>query len=154
MPPADLERQFLAVRLDLAAGACRQALDTLDRLPTLSGEDEAYRLLLAGQAHEGLEDAARAGEAYDRAHALAPGLHLPILRQGVLHYRRGDPEAARRLLSRYMELEPGNPEAFCYLALCEPDPSRRSAFARRLAILDGPDGTWSRELLRSLPAEA
>jgi hypothetical protein len=51
------------------------------------------------------------------------------------------------------KLEPGNPEAFYYLALCEPDPSRKSEFARRVAILDGPAGTWSRELLRSFPTD-
>jgi tetratricopeptide (TPR) repeat protein len=151
---ADIERQLLAAKLDLAAGAYRQALGGLDRMAALTAEDEAHRLILAGQGHEGLNDVGRASAAYDRAHALAPGLHLPILRQGVLRYRRGDPEAARRLLSRYVQLEPGNPEAFFYLALCEPDQSRRSAFVRRLAILDGPAGTWSRELLRSFRSDA
>ena len=153
MPAVDTERQLLAAKLDLAAGAYRQALEALDRMAVLTSEEEAHRLVLAGQGYEGLNDAGRASEAYDRAHALAPELHVPILRKGVLHYRRGDPEAARRLLSRYIQLEPGNPEAFFYLALCEPDPSRRSAFASRVAILDGPAGTWSRELLRSFPTD-
>lgn len=154
MPVADLERQLLAARVDLAAGAYRRALDALNRIATRTPEDEAHRLVLAGQGHEGLNDAVRASEAYDRAHALAPELHLPILRQGVLRYRRGDPEAARRLLSRYIQLESGNPEAFFYLALCELDQTRKSAFARRLAILDGPAGTWSRDLLRSFRTDA
>jgi tetratricopeptide (TPR) repeat protein len=149
LPAADTARQLLAAKLDLAAGAYRQALDALDRIVALTAEEEAYCLVLAGQGHEGLNDAGRAGEAYDRAHALAPELHVPILRKGVLHYRQGDPEAARRLLSRYIQLEPGNPEAFFHLALCEPDPRRKSAFARQVAILDNPAGTWSRELLRS-----
>ena len=153
MPAAQTERQLLAARLDLAAGAYRQALDALNRIAAPTSEQEAHRLILAGQCHEGLNDAGRAAEAYDRAHALDPRLHVAVLRQGVLRYRRGDLDAARRLLSRYVQLEPGNPEAFCYLALCEPDPPRRSAFARRVAILDGPAGTWSRELLRSLPTD-
>jgi tetratricopeptide (TPR) repeat protein len=153
LPSADIERQLLAAKLDLAAGAYRQALDALDRIAAPTSEAEAHRLVLAGQGHEGLNDAGRASEAYDRAHALAPELHVPILRQGVLHYRRGDPEAARQLLSRYIKLEPGNPEAFYYLALCEPVPARKSALVRRVAILDGPTGTWSRELLRSFPTD-
>jgi tetratricopeptide (TPR) repeat protein len=153
LPAAEIERQLLAAKLHLAAGAYRQALDALDRIAALTPDEEAYRLVLAGQGHEGLNDATRASEAYDRAHALAPELHVPILRQGVLRYHRGDPEAARRLLSRYIQLEPGNPEAFFYLALCEPDPARKSAFAVRVAILDGPAGTWARELLASFPAD-
>src|SRR5262245_20072211 len=150
MVPADLGQQLLAVKLRIAAGTYREALDLLTEIVVSGPAEEAHKLVLVGLSFEGLNDVARASEAYDRAASLAPGFHTPVLRQAVLHYHRGDVEAARRLLLRYVQLESGNPEAFFYIALCELDPPRRSAWLTKVAVLDGPSGSWSDELLRSV----
>jgi tetratricopeptide (TPR) repeat protein len=145
-PEAD-EYGLLAVRVAVAEGRYSEALELLDDIPAEGSEEQAQKLILSGQAFEGLNDAARARDAYQRAQALAPDLPTSILREGVLRYRRGDRAGARLLLRRYVDIEPGNPEAFYYLALCEDAPERRTAVARKLALLDGPTAPWSRELL-------
>jgi tetratricopeptide (TPR) repeat protein len=150
MAAANREQQFLAVKLDIAEGRPREALRLLDRVPQHTPEEEAQKLVLAGQSLEAMNDVNRAWDAYERALALVPAFPTPFLRKGVLRYRRGDREGARFLLYRYIALESGNPEAFYYLALCEQDPQRNASFVGKLAILDGPTGTWSRDLLRSL----
>ena len=150
MADADREQQMLTVKHEIAEGRPRDALRLLDRVPTHTAEEEAQKLVLAGQSLEGMNDVARAWDAYERARALAPAFPAPVLREGVLHYRRGDREGARLLLYRYVALESGNPEAFYYLALCEQDPRRKASFVGKLAILDGPTGTWSSDLLRRL----
>jgi Flp pilus assembly protein TadD len=150
MTDTDRDYRLLAAKAEIAKGRYREALDLLAGVPAESPEEEAYKLVLSGQSFEGLDDSARAHDAYARARSVAPAFPPPILRQGVLHYRGGDREGARRLLYRYVQLEPGNPEAFYYLALCELDPPRRASFARTLAVLDGSTATWSSELLRSL----
>jgi tetratricopeptide (TPR) repeat protein len=150
MSQANAEHQLLAAKVKLAEGSHRDVLELLDAIIAESAEEEAHKLLLAGQSFEGLNDVPRAIEAYTRAQSLAPELAVPLLRRGALSYHAGDREAARRLLLRYVELEPGNPEAYYYLALCEPIPLRRSAFVSTVAILDGPAAAWSSELLRHL----
>jgi Flp pilus assembly protein TadD len=146
------ERLMLTIKLKISEGSYKEALQLIERIsaPSLE-EEEAQKLVLAGQSFEGLNDVASAREAYSRAQSLAPAFSAPILREGVLRYRRGDLEGARSLLYRYVERESGNPEAFYYLVLCEPDERRKAAFIRKVAILDGPTGTWSKELLRSFP---
>lgn len=146
----DREHRLLAARVEIAEGRYREALDLLDDIAADTAEEEADKLVLSGQGYEGLNDAARAHDAYTRARSLAPGFPAPTLREGVLHYHGGDRERARALLYRYVEAEQGNPEAFYYLALLEEDPPRRADFVRRLAILDSSTATWSSELFRSL----
>jgi Flp pilus assembly protein TadD len=150
MADMDDEHRLLAARVAIAEARYREALDLLDRIPARTTEEEAQELVLVGQSFEGLNDVARASQAYTRAQSLAPTLPAPILREGVLRYHRGDTEGARRLLYRYIELESGNPEAYYYLSLCEHDPGRRVPFIGKVAVLDGPTGTWSSALLRSL----
>jgi tetratricopeptide (TPR) repeat protein len=149
MTDAGDEYRLLAVKVALAEGRHSEALELLDDIPAESSEEEAHKLVLAGQAFEGLNDAARARDAYQRAQSLAPGLPTSILREGVLRYHRGDRAGARLLLHRYVDVEPGNPEAFYYLALCEDAPERQADVVRKLAVLDGRTAPWSRELLRS-----
>jgi Flp pilus assembly protein TadD len=150
MTDPDSDPRLLAARLEIAAGRYREALELLDRIPARSPEEEAQKLVLSGLSFEGLNDVARASDAYSRAQSLAPAFPVPILREGVLRYRRGDRDGARALLSRYVGRESGNPEAFYYLSLCEQDPLRLATFVSKVAILDGPTGTWSSELLRAL----
>jgi Flp pilus assembly protein TadD len=152
MTTMDTDRDYglLAAKVQIGKGRYREALDLLARLPTETPEEEAHKLVLSGQGYEGLDDSWRAHHAYARARTLAPSFPAPILRQGVLHYLGGDREGARRLLYRYVQLEPGNPEAFYYLALCEQDPPRRANFVRTLVLLDSPTSTWSSELFRAL----
>ena len=145
-PPSPL----LAAKLEIAESRYREALYLLDRITAHTAEEEAQKLVLSGQCFEGLNDVARASEAYSQARSIAPTVLVSILRQGVLRYRRGDREGARALLYRYVELESGNPEAYYYLSLCEQDPLHKAAFVTKLLILDGPTATWSRELFRSL----
>ncbi len=149
MTAAGDEYRLLAIKVALAEGRHRLVLELLDDVPARSSEEEAHKLVLSGQAFEGLNDAARAREEYQRARSLAPGLPASILREGVLSYHRGDRAGARLLLQRYVDVEPGNPEAFYYLALCEDAPERQADVVRKLALLDGPTAPWSRELLRS-----
>ena len=147
MTEPEHDYRLLAAKVAIGEGRYQEALDQLDQIEVDSPEDEAQKLVIAGQSFEGLNDAGRAHEAYARARALAPELAAPLLREGVLLYRRGDREGARILLYRYFQVEPGNPEALYYLALCELDRSRRAEAVRRLAVLDGPSAAWSRELL-------
>jgi tetratricopeptide (TPR) repeat protein len=149
MTPGDDAGRLLAVKVALAEGRYREALDLLDDIPAPSSEEDAHKLVLAGQAFEGLDDAARAREAYQAAQSRAPGFPAPLLREGVLRYHRGDRAGARMLLYRYVDVEPGNPEAYHYLALCEEAAERRAEVLRKLAILDGPTAPWARELLGS-----
>lgn len=139
--------RLLAARAAIAEGSYQAVLDQLDQIAVDSPEEEAEKLVLSGQCFEGLNDVARAHDAYTRARELSPAFAAPLLREGVLLYRRGDREAARILLYRYVQAEPGNPEALYYLVLCELDRSRRADAVRRLAVLDGPSAPWSRELL-------
>ena len=46
-----------------------------------------------------------------------------------------------------VKLGVGGAPALYYLALCELDRSRRADAFRKLAVLDGPSASWSRELL-------
>jgi Flp pilus assembly protein TadD len=149
MTNAGDEYRLLAVKVALAEGRHSEALELLDDIPAQSSEEEAHKLVLSGQAFDGLNDAARARDAYQTAQSLAPELPAPILREGVLRYHRGDRAGARLLLYRYVEVESGNPEAFYYLALCEDALERQADVVRKLALLDGPTAPWSRELLRS-----
>jgi tetratricopeptide (TPR) repeat protein len=149
MTDAGDEYGLLAVKVALAEGRHSEALELLDDISAQSAEAQAHKLVLSGQAFEGLNDAARARDAYQRAQSLAPELPASILREGVLRYHRGDRTGARLLLRRYVDVEPGNPEAFYYLALCEDAPERQADVVRKLALLDGPAAPWSRELLRS-----
>jgi Flp pilus assembly protein TadD len=149
MTDPELDYRLLAAKVAIAEGRYEEAIDQLDRIAVESQEEEAEKLVLSGQGFEGLNDAARAHDAYTRARALAPEFAAPLLREGVLLYRRGDREGARILLYRYLRAEPGNPEALYYLALCELDRSRRSDAVRSLAVLDGPSAAWSSELLES-----
>jgi tetratricopeptide (TPR) repeat protein len=144
------EHRLLAAKLAIAEGRHREALDLLDGVVAYTAREEAEQLVVAGQAFEGLDDVAGAHASYARAQTLDPALQAPLLRRAVLLYRGGDREGARLLLRRYVEIESGNPEAFYYLSLCELDPDRNATFARTVAILDGPGGAWSRELLRFL----
>jgi Flp pilus assembly protein TadD len=147
MPEAVSEHPLLDVKCAIAEARYRDALALLERVPADTADERAEVLVLEGESHEGLDDAAAASDAYARAEALAPAFPAPILRQGVLHYRRGDPERARRLLQRYVALETGNPEAYFYLARCEREAARKAVLVRRLVTLDGPSGSWSRALL-------
>ena len=149
MTDAGDEYGLLAVKVALAEGRHSEALELLDDIPAQSSEEEAHKLVLSGQAFEGLNEPARARDAYQRAQSLAPGLPTSILREGVLRYHRGDRAGARLLLYRYVDVEPGNPEAFYYLARCEDAPERQADVVRKLALLDGPTAPWSRELLGS-----
>lgn len=150
MTDKDIEQRLLAAKLEIVEGRYRDALDMLDRVAASNTQEEAQKLVLVGQSFEGLNDVARAHDAYARARSLAPEFAAPILREGVLRYRRGDLEGARVLLYRYVDAESGNPEAFYFLALCEHDPLRKATFIRKAVILDSPVGTWSSELFRSL----
>jgi Flp pilus assembly protein TadD len=150
MAGTDNERQLIAAKVELAGGRCPEALILLDRITARTAEEEAHKLVVSGECFEGLNDAARAHDAYSQAQSIAPAFAVPILREGVLRYHRGDLEGARLLLYRYVERESGNPEAFFYLALCERDSPRRAALIREVAILDGPTGAWSSQLLQSL----
>ena len=150
MTDTDGEQRLLAAKLEIVEGRYRDALDLLDRIAARTAEEEAQKLVLVGQSFEGLNDVANAHDAYSRARSLAPEFAAPILREGVLRYRRGDREGARALLYRYVDLESGNPEAFYFLSLCEQDPVRKGTFVRKVVLLDSPVGTWSSELLRSL----
>jgi tetratricopeptide (TPR) repeat protein len=149
MTPGDDEGRLLTVKVAVADGRYREALDMLEDIPAPSPEEEAHKLVLAGQAFEGLNDAARARDAYQAAQSRAPGFPAPLLREGVLRYHRGDRAGACILLYRYVDVEPGNPEAFYYLALCENAAQRRADLLRKLAILDGPTAPWARGLLGS-----
>jgi Flp pilus assembly protein TadD len=142
--------QLVAAKVELAGSRYRNALGLLERITACSAEEEAQKLVLLGESFEGLNDAARAHDSYAQAQSIAPAFAVPILREGVLRYYRGDLEGARILLYRYVDRESGNPEAYYYLALCERDPLRKAALVRKVAILDGPTGAWSKELLQSL----
>ncbi len=147
MTERERDYRLLAVKVAIAEGRYQEGLDQLDQIAVDSQEEEAEKLVLSGQGFEGLNDAARAHDAYTRARELDPEFAAPLLREGVLLYRRGDREGARILLYRYLQAEAGNPEALYYLALCELDRSRRADAVRRLVVLDGPSAAWSRELL-------
>lgn len=150
MKDTDNDRRLLAARVEIGEGRYDEALDLLEGLAVETPEEEARKLVLSGQGFEGLNDAARAHDAYTRARELTPDFAAPLLREGVLLFHRGDWEGARVLLNRYVQVEPGNPEALYYLARCEQDPARRGDVVRTLAVLDGPSASWSSDLLQSL----
>jgi tetratricopeptide (TPR) repeat protein len=141
---------FLAARMKIARCKYRDALEDLNRITTNTPDDEALKLILLGQCYEGLPDITRAFAAYEKAEAVAPPGAAAILRKGILHRKRGDLDKARELLARYVQLEPGNPEACYHLFLCEQhDAKKKAALAKQLVELDGPDGNWSAELLKA-----
>lgn len=55
-----------------------------------------------------------------------------VLEQGISAFRAGDRERARELLLQAVELEPGNENAWYYLAAAETDPERREIYLRRV----------------------
>ena len=101
MPERERDYRLLAARVAIAEGRYGEALDQLDQITVDSPEEEAEKLVLSGQGFEGLDDAARAHDAYTRARTLAPEFAAPLLREGVLLYRRGDREGA--LVHRAMD---------------------------------------------------
>jgi len=55
-----------------------------------------------------------------------------VLEQGISAFQAGDRERARELLLQAVELEPGNENAWYYLAAAETDPERREVYLRRV----------------------
>ena len=126
----------------------RESVGELGSIATKTPEEEALKLVLLGESYEGLVDSARAFAAYAKAESAAPQISVAILREGVLHYKMGDPLRARDLLSRYVQREGGNAEAFYYLFLCEYDADTKASLARTVILLDAPSGAWLTRLLR------
>jgi len=149
---------FLEAKLKISQGKYRESLREAEAITAKTPEEESLKLILMGQSYEGLLDSAHAFAAYDKAQAVTPLCSAAILRRGVLQYKMGDLVEAERQLSRYVRLEPGNPEVFYYLFLLSlaQDDARdtRAKLARKVSLLDGPNGFWSTELLKTVRKNA
>lgn len=147
--------RFLEAKLRISERKYREALQQLDRIAASTPEEESLKLILLGQCYEGLPAIARALTAYRQAEKVAPPGSAAVLRQGILQYKLGDRQSAMTLLRRYIDMEPGNPEAFYYLFLLlrDDDPHERARFARKVVLLDGPNGFWSAQLHREVRKE-
>jgi tetratricopeptide (TPR) repeat protein len=141
--------RFLAAKVKISQGKYRESLTELDGISVSTQEEESVKLILMGQSYEGLDDRASAFAAYKKAASADPLGSAAILREGVLHYKMGDPKLANILLSRYVRVNTGNPEAFYYLFLCEVIEKERLESAKKVIVLDGPDGFWSTKLLKA-----
>ena len=141
--------QFLSVKAKISHRKYRESLVEIERITASTPEEESLKLIMLGQAYEGLRDIAQAYVAYEKAQSLVPAGSVATLREGVLYYKSGDLKKAELLLRRYIVLEPGNPEASYYLFLLAGTPNEKAMFARRVVALDAENGFWSNELLRS-----
>jgi tetratricopeptide (TPR) repeat protein len=144
-------RQFVVARVKISQGKYREALREVEAINAKTSEEESVKLILLGQSYEGLYDMARAFPAYKKARPLTP---LGLLREGVCHYKMGDPLLARSLLRAYCKVEPGNAEAYYYLFLCGGRlEAEKAIYAGRVIALDGPNGYWSTQLLKAIGQE-
>jgi predicted Zn-dependent protease len=148
--PSICHDHFMAAKVKISQEGYRDALRELEGTITSKPEEEAIKLLLLGQANEGLNNTAQALAAYRKARSIAPNLSVAVLREGVLKYKLGNLEEAKQLLSQYTKLESGNPEAFYYLFLlahCQGDTDKKAMFTERVIALDAPNGYWSNKIL-------
>ena len=144
--------KFLAAKVKIAERKFDEALREVKSVETETPQEEVVKLILLGRCHEGLVDFASALAAYKKAQSLGPPGAIGVLRRASVHYRSEDFELAKDLLREYIKVEPGNPEAYFYLVMLtrfdiNPD---RAMYARKVILLDGPDGFWSKALLHEL----
>ena len=148
---------LIGAKTKITQGKYRDALAQLATITPDTPEEHAVNLILQGQCFEALNDAPRAFGAYGKAQSVAPSVRVGVLREGVLEFRQANLARARSLLRRYADLEPGNPEVFCYLYFCavvyDEEESIKAKYLRRIVLLDDPSGTWMAKVRRG-PAEA
>lgn len=138
---------LLQARILIDEGKAQAALDLLGDSDAWSSADHA---LLAGLAHQELNRPGAAKAAFEQAKVLDPDALLPYLRIGVLAYTRGDLDMARDHLFHYLKGEKGNPEAWYYLYMTNPDAPEAAEAARKVVALDGKDAFWSRKLREAM----
>ncbi len=128
------------------------ALSVLRAIEASTPEEKAAVQILMGQCYEG-NSCACAFAAYRKALSIAPTVSESLLRLGVLEFKAGSIDEAKSHLERYVEVAPGNPEAFYYLYLVYAmlDDDGQEKCLREVILLDGPDCYWLTKLKRGQP---